>query len=166
MAHKKKLIYVVDDDALQVQMISDHLKTLYDFDIRGFATGEEAVNNLPNHPDVVILDYFLNSVKASARNGGEILQFIKKEFPAIQVIMLSGQDSLDVAVGTMKYGAADYIVKGEQQFVRLEHSLEKILAQERLHARVAYYRRLSIISVVVLSLIVLVTLILSLRGNV
>lgn len=164
MSQHKKLVYVVDDDPMQVQMMSDHLKEKFDFDVRGFSTGEEAVNNLPNHPDIVVLDYYLNSVKAEARNGAEILQFIKKEFPNIQVIMVSGQDSMEVAVDTMTYGAADYVVKGDNQFVRLEHAIEKLFINERLHERVAYYRSLSTISIVVVVLIVALTVALAVTG--
>ena len=64
MSKSKKLVYVVDDDPMQIQMMSDHLKDKFSFDIRGFSTGEEMVNNLPNKPDIVVLDYYLNSVQA------------------------------------------------------------------------------------------------------
>ncbi len=164
MSASKKLVYIVDDDPMQVQMMSDHLEEKFPFDVRGFSTGEEAVNNLPNNPDIVVLDYYLNSVQASARNGSEILQFIKKEFPNMQVIMVSGQDSMEVAVDTMRYGAADYVIKGGNQFIRLEHAIEKIFASDRMHQRVNYYRRLSIFSIAALLVIVALTIILSATG--
>lgn len=164
MSQHNKLVYVVDDDPMQVQMMSDHLKEKFGFDVRGFSTGEEAVNNLPNHPDIVVLDYYLNSVKADARNGSEILQFIKKEFPNIQVIMVSGQDSMEVAVDTMTYGAADYVVKGDNQFIKLSHAVEKLFVNERLHHQVAYYKNLSTLTIVAVVLIVALTIVLAATG--
>ena len=164
MSQHNKLVYVVDDDPMQVQMMSDHLKEKFGFDVRGFSTGEEAVNNLPNHPDIVVLDYYLNSVKADARNGAEILQFIKKEFPNIQVIMVSGQDSMEVAVDTMTYGAADYVVKGDNQFIKLSHAVEKLFVNERLHQQVAYYKNLSILTIVAVVGIVALTIVLAATG--
>ncbi len=161
MSQHKKLVYIVDDDPLQVQLMSDYLKEKFPFDVRGFSTGEEAVNNLPNHPDIVILDYYLNSVKADARNGSEILQFIKKEFPNIQVIMVSGQDSIEVAVDTMRFGAKDYIIKGKSQLHRLDHTIEKVLAAERMRRKLNYYQRLSIVSVIILVTIIVATIVLS-----
>lgn len=166
MSQSKKLVYIVDDDPMQVQMMSDHLKDKFPFDIRGFSTGEDAVNNLPNQPDIVILDYYLNSVKANARNGSEILQFIKKEFPEMKVIMVSGQDSMEVAVDTMRYGAADYVIKGPNQFIRLEHAIQKIFATDRMHQRVAYYQRLSWLSIAALVVIVAVTVALAAMGKI
>ncbi len=164
MSQSKKLVYIVDDDPMQIQMMSDHLKDKFSFDIRGFSTGEEMVNNLPNKPDIVVLDYYLNSVQAKARNGAEILQFIKREFPTMHVIMVSGQDSMEVAVDTMRYGAADYVVKGSNQFIRLEHSIEKIFALDRLHERVGYYRKLSIVSIAAVVLIIVLTIVLAATG--
>lgn len=36
----------------------------------------------------------------------------------MEVVMISGQDRIDVAVNTMKYGTFDYIVKGEGSFLK------------------------------------------------
>lgn len=43
--------------------------------------------------------------------GEELLQIIKRDFPAIQVIILSGMNQLETAVGCMRLGAFDYFVK-------------------------------------------------------
>jgi two-component system OmpR family response regulator len=158
---QNKLVYIVDDDPMQVQMMSDHLKDKYKFDVRGFPTGEEAVNNLTNKPDIIVLDYYLNTVSEGARNGADILRFIKKEFPEIKVIMVSGQDSMAVAVDTMRYGANDYVVKGENQFIRLEHAVDKIFDSERLAERVRYYKNLNNILIGALALIIILTITLS-----
>jgi len=40
--------------------------------------------------------------------------------------MLSGQDKLEVAVDSMKYGAYDYVIKGETAFSRTENILNNI----------------------------------------
>lgn len=161
---QNKLVYIVDDDPMQIQMTSDHLKDKYKFDVRGFSTGEEAVNNLSNKPDIIVLDYYLNTVAENARNGAEILRFIKKEFPEVKVIMVSGQDSMEVAVDTMRYGANDYVVKGDNQFIRLEHSIDKIFDNDRLAERVRYYKNLNNILIGALALIVIITIVLSSMG--
>ena len=40
--------------------------------------------------------------------------------------MVSGQDKIQVAVDSMKYGAYDYIVKGETAFNRMENTIKRI----------------------------------------
>ncbi len=43
--------------------------------------------------------------------GEELLQKIKQDYPAVQVIILSGMNQLETAVGCMRLGAFDYFVK-------------------------------------------------------
>jgi two-component system OmpR family response regulator len=79
------------------------------------------LNNMHLNPEIVILDYHLSAHNKNAKNGVEILKKMKDNFPQVQVIVLSGQDKIDVAVDTMKYGAYDYVVKGESAFSRIEN---------------------------------------------
>jgi DNA-binding NtrC family response regulator len=43
------------------------------------------------------------------------------------VLFLSGQDRLEVATNTVKFGAYDYIVKNDTTFAKLENSINNIL---------------------------------------
>jgi len=56
--------------------------------------------------DVVILD-----VKMPGMDGIEVLWKIRKRFPLIEVIMLTGHASVESAVEGLKQGAFDYIMK-------------------------------------------------------
>jgi len=53
----------------------------------------------------------------------DVLQDIKQLKPNSQVIMLSGQDKLEVALDSMKYGAYDYVIKGENSVLQMENIL-------------------------------------------
>jgi DNA-binding NtrC family response regulator len=75
-------------------------------------------------PDIVFLDYYLNSVVKDAMDGLDVLVEIKKILPETDVVMLSGQDKIQVAVEVMKYGAFDYIVKGETEDEVLKNGIE------------------------------------------
>jgi DNA-binding NtrC family response regulator len=55
---------------------------------------------------VVLLDLTMPHL-----GGEELLQLIKRDFPATQVIILSGMNQLEIAVGCMRQGAFDYFVK-------------------------------------------------------
>jgi DNA-binding NarL/FixJ family response regulator len=167
MSADKKLVFIVDDDPMQVQMMSDHLKeSRKNFDVRGFATGEDAVDNMRNKPDIVILDYYLNTIDEKARNGAEILQFIKDNFPETEVVMVSGQDSMDVAVATMRFGATDYVVKGDSQFKRLDIAINRIDQQEKLQERIRYYKNLVNIMIAVMAIIIITTIVLSVMNKI
>jgi DNA-binding NtrC family response regulator len=56
----------------------------------------------------------------------EILKEVKDKYPSTEVIMLSGQDKIEVAVDSIKYGAYDYVVKGETAFSRMENAMNNV----------------------------------------
>lgn len=116
---KPKKIFVVDDDPMLTEAMSDFLTRSAQHDVKIFATGEECLKHLADPPDVVILDFHLNSVQKSAANGMEILQLIKKHYPQIHVIMLSSQERYGTAVQTLQKGAEQYVIKGEDAFEKV-----------------------------------------------
>jgi two-component system OmpR family response regulator len=67
-------------------------------------------------PDIVVLDYYMDSVKKNAANGMEILKSIKKSYPTVHVIMLSNQEQYGVALQTLQKGAVQYVIKDEEAY--------------------------------------------------
>ncbi|MFM2225131.1 MAG: hypothetical protein RJA07_1333 [Bacteroidota bacterium] len=126
MAKQERIIFLVDDDNMQLQMIKDYLDERFEMKLYQYSTGEEALANMNLNPEIVILDYHLMSVNKSAENGIEILKKMKEACPTAQVIMLSGQDKISVAVECMKHGAYDYVVKSESAFMRIENIFNNI----------------------------------------
>lgn len=129
MTHKKSsLVFIVDDDEIYLDTLEQNLKKSSDSSMifKRFPTGEKCLEAIDEKPDIVILDYYLNSKNEKAMNGMEALKRIKSLYPDIQVLMLSGQDSLEVAVNCIKNGANDYIVKSETAFVRATHLVKNM----------------------------------------
>jgi DNA-binding NarL/FixJ family response regulator len=65
-------------------------------------------------------------------NGIEVLKRAKKVDPEIEFIFLSAQDSMEVAINTMRYGAYDYIVKDEVTFDKLIDKISKVIKTKSL----------------------------------
>lgn len=156
MASKLRKIFLVDDDPMHLQMLKDHLSKKLNVEIYTFSTGEDCLNNMDKHPDVVVLDYNLNSVNKDARNGLEILKSLKQRNPDVEVVMLSGQDKIDVAVETMANGAFDYVVKNESSFYRTENKVRNIFNAYKLKENMELYRKGFILTGAVLVLIIIV----------
>jgi DNA-binding NtrC family response regulator len=57
-------------------------------------------------------------------NGLKVLKEIKSVAKDCVVIMLSGQDKLQVAIDSVKNGAYEYIAKSESAFVRIQNALK------------------------------------------
>src|SRR5436190_23935051 len=94
--------------------------------VTAFNSGETALQGIYFEPDIIILDYHLDSINAEAMNGLQVLKKLKDHFPHVPVIFLSSQEKSEVAANTMKYGAYDYIVKNENAFHRLEIILNNV----------------------------------------
>ena len=114
---KKNTLFIVDDDPMLSEMLADYLQKEFPYVvIHTFRTGEECLANLYESPDLVILDYYLNSREKDAANGIDILKRIKDVSRTLPVIMLSSQKSYAVAAHSIEYGAIHYVIKGQKAF--------------------------------------------------
>ena len=110
MNTKKQInIFLVEDNEIYLKTLEKYLKENLKFNARihTFLSGEECLKNMSLKPDIIILDYFLNSTTQEAANGLDILKKIDTTYPNVAVIMLSSQDNIKIATDTMKYGAYD-----------------------------------------------------------
>lgn len=119
-------IFLVDDEPIQNEMLKDYISERFEYKIKTYESGEAAIKDMNLRPEIMVLDFHLNSHLPSAQNGVEVLKKVKELNPGTQVIMLSGQDKLDVAVDSMKNGAYDYVIKGETAFSRMENILNNL----------------------------------------
>ena len=139
MNNNKILLFLVDDDPLFLKSLEIEFGDNTESVIQTYATGELCLENISQNPDVIILDYHLNSVDKNAINGLETLDRIKKANQAIPVVMLSSQDKIEVAVNCMKHQAYDYIVKSETAFIRLQKTITTIFHYQRIEKALSWY---------------------------
>ncbi len=99
-------LLLVDDETEFLDTLLKRMKRR-NVDVAGVGSGEDALVWLDNHAtDVVILD-----VRMTGMDGMETLQEIKKRHPLVEVIMLTGHASMEVAIEGMEMGAFDYLMK-------------------------------------------------------
>ena len=135
----KVRIFLVDDDVVYLKLLEIEFRESADFEIETYATGELCVENLSHKPDIIILDYLLDGVERDVMNGIETLDKIKAFDPNIQVVMLSAQDKIDVAVNCMRHAAFDYVVKSETAFMRLQKIIINIFETKKLKKQLKWY---------------------------
>jgi DNA-binding NtrC family response regulator len=128
MNPKKKIsIFIVEDNNVFTLALKANIENAFvniPVKIHSFETGEECMKKFKEEkPKVVILDYHLNSNKPDAADGIKVLDMIKKENHETNVIMLTGDDDINIAVNSFKHGACDYVVKTETQFQKINYSL-------------------------------------------
>ncbi len=139
MNKEKIKLFLVDDDAVFLKSLEIDFLERADFTIETFATGELCMANLSHDPDVIILDYYLDGIDATAMNGIETLDKIKAYNQDIPVIILSSQDKIEVAVNCMHHRAFDYVVKSETAFVRLQQIITAIFRYKKMEKELSWY---------------------------
>lgn len=98
-------ILIVDDD----EDLRSELKDFLDgYEVITAASGEEAVSILKraNEIGLVILDVMMPGI-----NGIDLLERIKKTDPGLNVVILTGHSSKDIAISALKNKADDFIEK-------------------------------------------------------
>lgn len=118
---KNPLIFVVEDNQMYNKLVVSYLKTNKFTNVESYLTGEEVLKNMYKNPDIVIQDYLLDGM-----TGIEVLIKAKKICPNVEFIFLSGNDSIDIAINSMKYGAYNYIVKDQMALHKLVEKIRKL----------------------------------------
>ena len=116
----RSMIFVVEDDPLYSRLIRHKLGMDPEFDIRLFSTGKSLLDYLELRPDIVTLDHSLPDM-----TGLDLLKKIKEFDPEIQVIVLSGQEDVSIAIDMLRNGAYDYIIKDDQSPEKLWHIIHQ-----------------------------------------
>ena len=121
-------VLLVDDEEEFLETLVKRLKKR-NLDVEGISNGEDALTWLSRNPvDVVVLD-----VKMPGMDGIEVLREIKKEYPLVEVVMLTGHPSIEVAIECMELGAFDYLMKPmdiDELLYKIEDAYKKKAIQE------------------------------------
>jgi two-component system, NtrC family, response regulator AtoC len=113
-------IFIIEDDLMVATLIKQALAK-YDHDLTHFTTAEECIQNLHINPDIVTVDYNLPGM-----NGIELMSRIKTYNSSIMVVLVSGQETMEVVVASYKGGASEYIIKNDNLFVNLENAIKNL----------------------------------------
>jgi DNA-binding NtrC family response regulator len=132
---KKGKVFLLDDEELIVTVLAKTLKA-ENYEVFSENECEGVIKKISAfNPDVVLLD-----IRMPSRSGIEILEDIKHSGINTQVVMLTADDSAEMAVKAMKLGAADYLTKpfntDEVKIV-----IRNIIERENLRQEVDYLRK-------------------------
>ncbi len=101
-------ILIVDDERDIRELISDILKD-EGYTTRLAGNSDEAMAAVAEErPGLMILDIWL---KDSNMDGIDILKCIKRDYPDVPVVIISGHGNIEIAVAAIKQGAYDFIEK-------------------------------------------------------
>lgn len=150
-------LFIVDDNKLVVADLKHYLqeKLGVSLNISTFNDGESCLQKIDKETHIVILDYFLNG-----QNGLEILKLIKAKNPKTEVIMLSSNEDIALAIQTFRNGATDYVVKGQGSLKKISRIVYNIITAPILllvrEFKVSKYMAIFLITFVIMGIAVVI----------
>lgn len=112
-------VMIVEDDLRIAEINSRFTKKIEGFEVISIAeTGEQAIELLEIiQPQLVLLDVYLPDMM-----GTDLVKFIRQNYPAIDIIMMTAASETDIIADALRNGVSDYIVK-PVTFERFRQSL-------------------------------------------
>jgi len=161
-------VFLVDDDKMFLTSLKNNLQKKFGslLKINEYTTGEQCIEDIELNknndqaPDIVILDYYLDDGShPDALNGVKVLQEVKSLSNDTTVIMLSGEDRLQVALDCVKHGAYEYVVKSESAPVRIQQVLKNAIENTKTSRRNNSYFKANITMAAIIIAIILIDVI-------
>ena len=122
-------IFIVDDNKIFSTTLKSSIENAFEdrlIKIHLYETGESCLKKLPElRPQLIILDYFLDSKVLNAANGLQVLEKIKEHDSNTCVIMLTSNDFIEIALKSFHRGALDYVVKSTGPFKKINEAIQK-----------------------------------------
>lgn len=132
----EELKMILVDDEERFLSTTKKLLAKKGYDVLTAISGSEALEKLRLHNiHVVILD-----VKMPGMDGIATLKRIKREFPLVEVIMLTGHATVESAVDGLKSGATDYLMKPTDVGELLEKAEEAFGKRQKLEEKIRVAR--------------------------
>jgi signal transduction histidine kinase len=132
MSEAARILLIDDDEVDRKTVIRAFRQCKFDIEIQEAEDGESGLALFREQSfDCVLLDYHLPDM-----DGLQVLEEMHgdEELPAIPVVILTGEENVDLAVKAMKDGACDFLVKESGDRFRdfLPAAIERAMSRRRL----------------------------------
>jgi diguanylate cyclase (GGDEF)-like protein len=122
---RRPRVVVVDDNRMHRELAADALRSEVRLDL--CASAEEALESLRREPaELVLSDLTMPGI-----SGLDLVERIRREHPGTDFVVLTGHASVESAVGALRMGASDYLLKPIQP-EELVHVVQRLLARRAL----------------------------------
>lgn len=125
-------IFIVEDDPWYGELLKYHLSQNPDYEIFLFVSAKDCLSKMYVQPQIVCLDLGLPDMK-----GDKLFEQLRASIPDVPIIVISGQEDINVAVQLLKAGASDYLLKNDNTKDMLWTTIIKIRENLKLKNEVA-----------------------------
>lgn len=103
-------ILVVDDET-QVRKPICLILRREGYEVVEAEDGEQAILKINSGDNPLMVDTILCDIRMPKINGTEAIAYFRSQYPGVPVIVMTGYPDVELAVGLMKQGVRDYLVK-------------------------------------------------------
>ncbi len=123
------LVLVVDDEP-DVRKVVRMTLEKSGYDVVEAEDGEKAIAEIKKDENSLLLNLIITDIRMPNVNGIDVLNYYRKEWPSIPLIVLTGFPDLDMATAMLQHGVVDYLVKPVDA-EKLKASVAKALQQRQ-----------------------------------
>ena len=123
-------VLVVDDETCVRQVVRMILEKA-GYDVLEAESGEAAIEAINTGENRLVLDAVICDIRMPKINGVQAIDYFKKAYPHVPVIVLTAYPETEMAVSFMRGGVTDYLVKpAEAQ--KLTAAVERAMERRQL----------------------------------
>lgn len=131
MTDNRFTVFVLEDDEWYNRLLVHSLSLIPEVEVKSFHKAAELYLHLQERPALVSLDYRLPDGR-----GDEVLKKIKHFDERIEVIVVSEQEDVEIAVDLLKEGAFDYLVKNDNIRQKLLNAVSRLQEKQALQQKI------------------------------
>jgi two-component system chemotaxis response regulator CheY len=121
------LVLVVDDEPDVRKVVRMTLEKV-GYDVVEAEDGEKAIEEIKKGEHSILLNLIITDIRMPNMNGIDVINYYRKEWPSVPLIVLTGFPDLEMATSMLQHGISDYLVKPVEA-EKLRASVAKALAQ-------------------------------------
>ncbi len=123
------LVLVVDDEPDVRKVVRMTLEKA-GYDVLEAEDGEKAIEAIKKGEHSILLSLIITDIRMPNMNGIDVMNYYRKEWPSVPLIVLTGFPDLDMAIAMLQHGVVDYLVKPVEA-EKLRASVAQALEQRK-----------------------------------
>jgi two-component system chemotaxis response regulator CheY len=131
--HETKGRVLIVDDEPDVRKVVRMTLTKAGYDVIEAEDGEQAIAAIKEGENPLLLSVIISDIRMPKINGVEAIQYFQQQWPRVPLIVLTGFPDMEMAIGFLKKGVVDYLVKPVEKET-LTNAVAKAIAQRKLHS--------------------------------
>lgn len=125
------LVLVVDDEP-DVRKVVRMTLEKSGYDVLEAEDGEKAIEEVKKGENAMLLNLIITDIRMPNMNGIDVINYYRKEWPSVPLIVLTGFPDMDMATSMLKHGIVDYLVKPVEA-EKLRASVSKAMEEREVH---------------------------------